>query len=73
MGDFTIFNVPSHETAERLSAREQAVVADLCEGLRHEGPQGRQREESPLVEARSRLAAATQTGEAWSPEGIQNT
>lgn len=60
MGDFTIYNVSGHNTAERLSAREQAVVADLCEGLRHEGP-------------RSRLAAAAQTGEAWSREGIQNT
>jgi hypothetical protein len=63
MGDFTIYNVSSHNTAERLSAREQAVVADLCEGIQHDDPQGRQREDRALFEARSGLGAATRTGE----------
>ncbi|QWF78912.1 hypothetical protein [Amycolatopsis sp. CA-230715] len=36
MGDFTIYNVSGHFTAERLSAREQDIVADICEAANEE-------------------------------------
>ncbi|GAA1989109.1 hypothetical protein [Amycolatopsis minnesotensis] len=49
MGDFTIYNVSGHFTAERLSAREQDLIADICEAGNEESHQN----ERVLAEAKS--------------------